>query len=313
MIKVFGVDCYEIKDIISELNGKKSATTIKRDISKGLLKAEKVNGVWAVNPDEFNLYKKGTLAKVISFPNQKGGVGKTTSCQNVAAGLSERNYKVLSVDFDPQANLTQSFGLNPYELDFDIFDLLDEKANFNDVLKKLNSNLHLIPAHSNLSNIELKYNSVNHSGLLKSYIDKIKYEYDFIFIDSPPTLSFLTLNTMIASDYVFVPVNTEPFSIQGLSEFLINYNNIVEDYNIELEFGGVLISKFDKRNKIQKDLFDALYENNKFPVLKNYVKINTSISEAQANGISIFDYKPNSQGAKDYNKIISEILKIVKG
>lgn len=313
MIKVFGVDCYEIKDIISELNSKKSATTIKRDIAKGLLKAEKVNGAWVVNPEEFEKYKKGTLAKVISFPNQKGGVGKTTSCQNVASGLSLRNYKVLCVDFDPQANLTQSFGISPYNLDYDVFDLLDEKANVNDVINVLNKNLHLIPAHPNLSNIELKYNSIEHSHLLKTHIDLIKYDYDFIFIDSPPTLSFLTLNTMIASNYVFVPVNTEPFSIQGLSEFLISYNSIVEDYKIDLEFGGVLISKFDKRNKIQKDLFEALYENNKFPVLKNYVKINTSISEAQANGISIFDYKPNSQGAKDYNKIITEILKIVKG
>jgi len=195
--------------------------------------------------------------KIISILNQKGGVAKTTSTQNIAAGLNLLGKKVLAIDFDPQGNLTSGFGLDKRNLDYTIYDLLKTKAfganklNFSDVVVKTDF-ADILPTNIKMSKINLELGGVPGKESLLKEILKDVYGYDYVLIDCPPSLDTLTFNALMASNEVYIPVQTEFYALEGLAQLLNTIQLIKESLNENLKIEGVLLTMYDSRTNLEK-------------------------------------------------------------
>lgn len=249
--------------------------------------------------------------KVISIANFKGGVGKTTTAINVAAGLRDRGKQVLLIDVDPQANLSQSLGIS-HEPDNSIYSLMkSEAAGDKSSLQKavLNSSgLNMIPATLELAGAELELASVyGREQILAGLLKNLK-GYDFVFIDCPPSMSLLTINALVASDYVLIPLSAEFLPLRGVRSFLTHFHRI-KKLNRKLVLLGFLLTKYDYRKKMnQKVRLDLLEEFKKEKVFATYIRTNIALANAQERGIDIFTYDKRSHGAEDYEKLVGEFL-----
>ena len=246
------------------------------------------------------------MSKIISISNNKGGVGKTTSAINIGAGLNKLKKKVLLIDLDPQANLSQSLGV--IEPERTIYGAIrgDYKLQPIEILKGLD----LIPSTLDLSGAEIEMSGeAGREYILKELIGPIRDSYDFIIIDSPPSLGLLTINSFTASDEILIPLQAQYLALQGLTKLIEVVDKIKRRLNKELEIGGVFITQYDKRKVLNRDVAATIEAHFKDEVFKTKIRDNIALAEAPANGLDIFRYNPKSYGAEDYLSLSKEILK----
>jgi chromosome partitioning protein len=260
--------------------------------------------------------KKGVeKMKVISIFNQKGGVGKSTTASNIAAYLARHGKKVLAVDMDSQSNLTASFGIDDEELQLTVYDLLKNKnVNTNDIEEVLietkYDRLHLLPSDISLSNGEITLSSYkDREYLLRNIINNTKRAYDYVIIDCPPALGLLSVNSLVASDYIIIPVTPQFFSIKGIKDLINTYNLIRDGYNENLDILGVLITRFDARKKISKDIRSSLQEVFGDKLFNTIIREDVKIEYSQDEQAPIIYYYEKCKGYEDYTELGKEVLK----
>jgi chromosome partitioning protein len=244
--------------------------------------------------------------KVISISNHKGGVGKTTSAINIGAGLNLLKKKVLLIDLDPQANLTQSLGL--INQDRNIYGALrgEYKLQPIEILKGLD----VIPSTLDLSGAEVELSSEpGREYILKELIEPLRASYDFIIIDSPPSLGLLTINSFTASDEILIPLQAQYLALQGLAKLVEVVDKIKQRLNKGLKVGGVFITQYDSRKVLNRDVVDTIQAHFKDEVFKTKVRDNIALAEAPSQGLDIFRYSSKSNGAEDYLALSKEVLK----
>jgi len=254
------------------------------------------------------------MCKTISVFNQKGGVAKTTTVTNLGAALAINGNHVLIVDMDPQANATVSVGINDEDLETSIYDLLKlEEFKKGRILEGINKTsydrLSIIPADISLSNAEINLSSViSRETILSRMLSEIKYDYDYILIDCPPSLGLLSVNALAASDYLIIPVSTAMFSIKGIKHLINSVNLVRKSINPRLEIMGVLITMYDKRKKISKDIRESLEEAFKGKVFESVIRVNAQIEYSQENRIPVIHFDDKCNAYEDYINLMIEVL-----
>lgn len=246
--------------------------------------------------------------QIIAFVNQKGGVGKTTSCLNVGAGLSRKGKRVLLIDADPQGNLTISAGIHLKDEDPTVYEMLKGNININDAIKP--GVYDLLPADIMLSGVEIELASVpGREMILKECIRELKTLYDYILIDCPPSLSIITLMALAASNNVIVPVQAHYLALNGIAQLRDTISLVRKRMNPQLDIGGVIVTQYDSRRLIDKEVLKSLTEAFPGKVFETTVSNSVSLVEAPSFGKDIFEYKPSSKPAAQYEAIVNEIMK----
>ena len=251
------------------------------------------------------------MVSVISVANQKGGVGKTTTTINLAASIAERGYRVLIVDIDPQGNATSGLGIEKSEIDQDIYSVLINDVPLKDTIFHTSTDkLDLVPATINLSGAETELISMMaRETRLKSALDTVSGDYDFIFIDCPPSLGQLSINAFTASNSILIPVQSEYYAMEGLSQLLNTIRLVQKHFNKDLGVEGVLLTMLDARTNLGAEVVKEVksYFTDKF--YKTIIPRITKLAEAPSYGEAITEYAPNSRGAKVYDDLAKEVLK----
>lgn len=251
------------------------------------------------------------MSKVISIANQKGGVGKTTTAVNLCAALAASGCKILLVDIDPQSNATSGMGFPTNSMHGSVYELLTGARNPKECITETDvQNLFLIRSNINLVGIEIEIVSMaEREYILKKRLEEIKDYFDFIFIDCPPSLSLITLNSLVASDSVLIPVQSEYYALEGLTMLLNTIKMIKSRLNPELEIEGYLLTMFDARLRLSNQVATELekyFQEKLYPVK---VMRNVKISESPSYGKPVVVYDPLSVGAKNYTELANEFLR----
>ena len=251
-------------------------------------------------------------AKTIIFAVNKGGEAKSTSAIATAYALRYMNHKVLAIDLDPQGNMSQGFGIteDPEENMFHLMTHHKSEVEVKDVIVEAHG-LHVLPSSLDLALAEMMlmqdFGTVGSLTILRDLLKPIKNDYDYIVIDSPPSVSVLTSNGLIAADHVLVPIQPGYFALKGAELFMRTYQ-LMLNHNPNLNFLGFVINRFNKRAILHQQVLELLQK--KFPdqVFKTFIRQNITLNEAQAAGKSIYEYAPESNGSQDYAKLTEEIL-----
>ncbi|WP_440931627.1 ParA family protein [Candidatus Pelagibacter sp.] len=253
--------------------------------------------------------------KIISIINQKGGVGKTTTAVNLAAGLSQLNKKVLVVDLDPQGNATTGLGLSNLEdTENSIYGVLNSTKEFVNVIKKTNfTNLDLVTSTVDLSGIEIETaDDQRRAFILKEklayFISNNDKNYDYILIDCPPSLSLLTVMALVASHSLLVPLQTEFFALEGITQLIKTIERIKSNLNQSLEIRGILLTMYDKRNKLSSEVESEARKYFQDKVYKTVIPRNVRLSEAPSHGVPVLMYDKTCPGSKSYYNFTDEFL-----
>lgn len=245
------------------------------------------------------------IGKVIAVSNHKGGVGKTTSTVNIGAGLSNEGKRVLLIDLDPQANLSQS--LQVIDSDKDIYGSL--KGDYPLTPIAVTDNLHIIPSTLDLSGVEIELSGeAGREFILKELIDKQRNNYDYILIDNPPSLGLLTINSFTASDFVVIPLQAEYLALQGLAKLVEVIEKVKARLNQRLDIGGVFLTQFDSRKVLNRNVLETIEGHFNDKVFTTRIRNNIALAEAPTQGVDIFRYDSSSYGAEDYLALAKEIL-----
>ena len=246
-------------------------------------------------------------ATVIAFANQKGGVAKTTSTLNLAAALAEEGHRVLCVDMDPQGNLTMSQGLNPDSIERSMFDVLVHRLPIENVIT--NTEVDLAVSSIDLAGAELALSSmIGRERALEKALTPTKESYDYVLIDTPPSLGLLTINALVASDHVIVPVQCEYLSLRGLVQLENTLAMIRENLNPNVAIMGILPTMFDRRTLHAREAVEILEENFGDLVFKTRIKKTIRYAEAPVKGTSVLKYDPSGTAAKAYRDLAKEVL-----
>jgi len=252
------------------------------------------------------------MTKIIVVTSGKGGVGKTTTSVNLAAGLAYLGKKVLLIDFDPQGNATQGIGAARSTFKLSAYDLLLSDKKASDVILILQQPpLSLVPSTIDLAGADLEMVEYKQGKerLLKNKIDPIKENYDFIIIDCPPSLGLLNTNALTAADSVIIPVQCEYYALEGLTQLLSTIRLVQRLFNPQLIIEGVLLTMYDVRTRLSIEVSQEVRKYFKERVYKSTVPRNIKLSEAPSRGQSIFEYDVRSEGAKAYASLAKEVLK----
>lgn len=244
------------------------------------------------------------MSKVISISNHKGGVGKTTSAINIGAGLNRLGKKVLLIDLDAQANLSQSLGLRNRERN--IYGAL--RGEYPLIPETIYPGLDVIPSVLDLSGAEVEMSGeAGREYILREILEPLRASYDYILIDSPPSLGLLTINAFTASDEILIPLQAQYLALQGMAKILEIVDKVKKRINPELRIGGVFITQYDSRKVLNRDVVKTIEERFRDELLKTRIRDNISLAEAPALELDIFRYNPKSHGAEDYLSLAKEI------
>lgn len=250
------------------------------------------------------------MGKTLTFANQKGGVGKTTSAVNVAAAMAYKGQKVLLVDCDPQGNATSGVGVNKRQIIHSTYDLLIGRVNANDcVIKTSFANLDLIAANIALAGAEFELVDMEHrESRLRRGIETIKDKYDYIIVDCPPSLGILTVNSLVAADGIIIPMQCEYFALEGLSQLMISIRQVKKLYNPDIEITGILLTMYNGRLNLTMQVVNELKKYYANKLISTPVVRNVRISEAPSHGKPIISYDRYSKGSLAYMEIAREIM-----
>jgi chromosome partitioning protein len=250
------------------------------------------------------------LSRIIAITNQKGGVGKTTTAINLAAALAASEVKVLVVDCDPQGNTTSGLGVQKTEGMQTLYDvLLDGKELKHAIVKTEMDGLDLIPADKNLIGINLELvNSDDREAILRQHLHRVRNDYQYILIDCPPALDLLTLNSLMAADAVLIPIQCEFFALEGISGLMDTIERIRESFSHPLQIEGILLTMYDERTNLTRQVAADLREFFKDEVLKTVIPRSVRLAEAPSHGKPILLYDPGSKGSEAYIQLAKEIL-----
>lgn len=251
------------------------------------------------------------MGKIISIVNQKGGVGKTTTAINLSNALGENRKKVLLVDIDPQGNSTSGLGFNKKELERSSYHLLMGLSEAEEIIKKTKfKNLYLLPADMNLAGAELELvDTQNRESRLKIGLEKIKDNFDFIFLDCPPSLGLITLNALTVSDSFLVPIQCEYYALEGLSQLMTTVRTVRKLYNPNLDIEGVLLTMYDSRLNLTRMVVEEVKRFFPKKVFSTVIPRNVRLSEAPSFGLPICEYDKSSTGAQSYMNLATEFIK----
>ena len=251
------------------------------------------------------------MKEIIAIVNQKGGVGKTTTCINLASSLSKTKRTALLVDLDPQSNATRGCGIDPHSLQYSINDVLLERETVDNCLVNLdNLGFSILPATPQLTESEVKLlSSEEKIYMLKKILGDCSRSFDYVLIDCPPSLNILTVNALTSATSVIIPVQCEFFALQGLSELVKTIDTIKESTNKSINIKGIIRTMFDPRNNLTTDVSKQLLKHFPGKVFKTIIPRNVTLAEAPSHGLPVLDYDKNSKGSFSYLSLVGEIIK----
>ncbi len=252
------------------------------------------------------------MGKIIAIVNQKGGVGKTTTAVNLGAYLAHLGKQVLIVDIDPQANATSGLGLDHRTLEHGVYEALIGEKTFSEIIKRsMQSRLRIAPATIPLAGAGVELVTMeNREFRLTNLLEDIRGDYDYIIIDGPPSLGLLTVNSLVAADEILIPVQSEYFALEGLSQLLETINLIQNNLKPKLSVMGAVITMFDRRNRLSGAVMEELYQYFPNRIFRSVIPRSVRLAEAPSYGRSILHYDPKSRGGKAYENLAKEILSL---
>lgn len=258
-------------------------------------------------------YSRPEGPRIIAVANQKGGVGKTTTAINLAAALVECGLRVLVVDLDPQGNASTGLGIEPSDRDLTTYDLLVEDASLVDVIRQTEiEDLCIIPATVDLSSADIelftneKRSFLLHDALRQTAMDE--YDWDYVLIDCPPSLNLLTVNAMVAAHSVLVPLQSEFFALEGVTQLMLTIREVRQSANPDLRIEGIVLTMFDRRNNLSQQVEQDARDNLGDLVFQTKIPRNVRVSEAPSYAQPVLNYDTNSLGAQAYRALAEEIL-----
>lgn len=248
--------------------------------------------------------------KVLAICNQKGGVGKTTTAINLAASLANLKKKVLIIDTDPQANGTSGIGIDKNDIEYSVYNVLVEEVNINKVIKKTAyDNLYIVPSSIALAGAEVELvSAISREQRMKAALKELDQDFDYVIIDCPPSLGLITLNSLTAADGVIIPVQTEYYALEGLSQLMNTFNIVKKHLNASLEIFGVLLTMTDSRTNISNQVGEEVKTHFKNKVFDTVISRTVRLSEAPSFGEPIIEYAKASKGAKQYVALAKEVI-----
>lgn len=251
------------------------------------------------------------MGRIIVVANQKGGVGKTTTTINLSASLASLGKQVLVVDMDPQGNATSGFGVDKNDIENSVYELLLGLKSVDEcVLPKVFKNLSLIPSNINLAAAEMELIDIDRREyLLKNALEGISGRYDYIFVDCPPSLSLLTINSLCAADSLIIPVQCEYYALEGLTQLFQTVELVRERLNEKMVIEGLLFTMYDQRTNLSQEVVENVKENVDIYVFKSIIPRNIRLAEAPSYGLPVTMYDRKSAGAEAYMKLAKELIR----
>ena len=250
------------------------------------------------------------MSRIIAIANQKGGVGKTTTAINLSSCLASLGKKVLSLDLDPQGNMTSGLGVDKDEVENSVYDLIIGNIGIEEcICKNVIENLDVLPSNIDLSAAEIELIGVdNKEYIIRKEMAKVRDNYDYVIIDCPPALSMLTINALTTADSVLVPIQCEYYALEGLSQLIHTIELVQERLNPSLEMEGVVFTMYDARTNLSLQVVENVKENLEQNIYKTIIPRNIRLAEAPSYGMPINLYDPKSTGAESYMLLAEEVI-----